>query len=122
MTQFRFTKRSAAQLHVGSADRAPAIQDLVDRVVALAKLSPSEVTDLMETEHGGEVARLDVVELASAAPESLLRSWDSIGHASPAPLTGAQYDRFLRGEHPVDSVELTVEPLELYGANVEVER
>jgi hypothetical protein len=122
MTQFLFTKRSAAQLHVGAVDRAPAIQDLVDRVVALAKLSPSEVTDLLETADGAEVTRLDVVELEGAAPESLLRSWDSIGHASPAPLSAVQYDRFLRGKHPVDSVELTVEPLELYGANVEVER
>ena len=122
MTQFLFTKRSAAELHVGSSERSPAIQDLVDRVVALANLSATDVSDLMDTEKGTELARLDVVELEGADPESYLRPWDSIERASPAPLTDPQYDRFLRGEHPVATVELKIEPLELYGANVEAER
>jgi hypothetical protein len=87
MTQFLFTKRSAGELHVGSSERSPAIQDLVDRVVALAHLSATDVSDVMDTEQGTELARLDVVELQGAAPESYLRPWDSIGQASPAPLT-----------------------------------
>ena len=70
MTQFLFSKRSAAELHVGSSKRSPAIQDLVDRVVALANLSATDVTDLPDTDKGTDLARLDVVELEGAPPES----------------------------------------------------
>lgn len=111
------TKRSAAELFVGTSERSPAIQDLVDRVVAPAHLSATDVSDVMDTEQGTELARLE-----GSDPVSYLRPWDSIGRASPAPLTDAQYARFLRGEHPVATVEPKIEPIELYGANAESER
>jgi hypothetical protein len=33
-------KRSAADLHIGSPDRAPSIQELVDRVIAITAPRP----------------------------------------------------------------------------------
>lgn len=110
-------KRSAADLHVGSADSVPSIGDLVDRIIAISGQTPTELVDTMATESGGTLARLTVVESQRVDPDRFLRSWDSIGRASPAALTGAQYQRFLQGDHPITG-DSTVQPFDLYGADV----
>ena len=115
------SKPLSDNLHVGTAERAPALADLVDRIVAIAKMSATDLATLMGTEEGASIARLDIVEAEGVAPESYLRPWNSIGRASPAALTESQYDKFLTGENPLAAVERKSEPLEIYGAHLERE-
>ena len=112
---------SAAELHIGSSERSPALKDLVDRIVAIARMSATDLNLLMGTEQGADIARLDIVENEGADPENYLRSWDSIGRASPAALSGTQYDVFLRGENPTVVPEQKIEPLELYVPDLKLE-
>jgi hypothetical protein len=121
MTEFTFIKQSADELHVGPAGQSPAPKDVVDRIFAIAKMSATELTELMGTEQGNDLARLPIVEVEGAPPESYLRPWDSIGRASPTALTDNQYDRFLRGEYPTSSIERTDQPIEIYGADLKRE-
>lgn len=110
-------KRSAADLHIGSPDRAPSIQELVDRVIAIAGATPTDLVDFMATVAGGALARVAVVEAEGTDPDRFLRSWNSIGHASPCELTGTQYQRFLQGDYPL-AAESTVQAFALYGAGI----
>lgn len=110
-------KRSAADLHVGSVDSVPSIGDLFGRITAIAAKAPTDLVDSVATESGATLACLTVVESQSVDPDRFLRSWDSIGRASPVALTDSQYQQFLRGDHPV-TVDSTVQHFDLYGADV----
>jgi hypothetical protein len=104
-----------------STDRIVALKDVVSRVVEIAKMTATDLAMLMGTEQGKDIASLKIVEDDGVTPESYLRSWDSIGRASPIPLTEQQYDRFLLGENPTISVEPKSLEIEIYGADLERE-
>jgi hypothetical protein len=50
-----------------------------------------------------------------------MHSWESIEPASPAALTAAQYDSFLRGEKPIANTAQTLHHIEGFGADLEHE-
>jgi hypothetical protein len=120
MTKFTF-HRALPELHLQqgpTAEGSPVIADVVDRVVALAKLSATELAALMGSEEGPDFASLEVTELTGVAPERFLRSWDSIGRASPSALNDQQYDAFLRGENPLAETVIEIDTSEIYGEHL----
>jgi hypothetical protein len=80
-----------------------AFADLVRAVKYLSTLSPTDAAALMGTEDGPRVAKVELATASGAPAPSGLRSWDSVGRASPKALTDTEYDRFLNGEHPKGS-------------------
>ena len=52
MTTYLFTKRAAAELLIDTAEPGASMRDILDRVVALAKHSESDVSNFMQTEAG----------------------------------------------------------------------
>lgn len=122
MTKHLFSKRSTDELHLGAADGAPALKDVVERIVRMANLSATDLAQLMGTPEGHDLAILPIAELPDGTdPDQYLRSWESIAPASPAELTETQYARFLRGEDVLGDAEESAQRLELYGAHLERE-
>ena len=113
-------KTLIADLSFASAPAVPVVHELVERVVAMAKLSPTDLAAAMGTDHGAEIVRLDLDAAcldAGTAPDDYLRPWASIGRADAGTLTDAQYGRFMLGEHP-DAADTERTALELYGAHL----
>jgi len=122
MTEFAFFLRNIDELHVGAKGQSPALKDVVERIVKLAKMSATDLAKLMGTEEGHEIAQLPIAELSgNVDPESYLRPWASIRGASPGELTDAEYESFLRGENPQAADDETPQRIEIYGADVERE-
>jgi hypothetical protein len=122
MTEFAFFLRNIDELHVGAEGQSPALKDVVERIVQLAKMSATDLATLMGTEEGHEIAKLPIVELSgNVDPDSYLRSWSSIEPASPGELTETEYDAFLRGDNPRSTAEQTQRRIEIYGADLERE-
>lgn len=95
-----------AQADPAAAEAVPILRRLVDQVVAIARLSETDLSVLMGTEQGLQLATVGVTASDIASPERYLRSWDSIAHASPVPLTDEQYRQFLQGKAPTPMIEL----------------
>jgi hypothetical protein len=74
MKDIAFFMQATGGLHMRTSDRSPAFKEVVDRIVAIAKMSASELSLLMGTEKGGEIAKVD---FDGENPEKYLRSWDS---------------------------------------------
>jgi hypothetical protein len=107
-----WTKADSEVLYESIPLDAVPLTSVIQRIKYLASLDPTELARKMDTEEGASLAQ---VETEPVELNSLLRPWNAIRRASPEPLTGAQYDAFLKGEHPIADVD------ELYGAHLESE-
>lgn len=122
MTEFAFFLRNIDELHVSAEGQLPAIKDLVERILQMAKMSATDLAKLMGTEEGHKIAQLPIAELSgNVDPDSYLRPWASIRGASPGELTDAEYESFLRGESPQAAGEKAPQRIEIYGADLERE-
>ena len=119
MTTFLFTKRAAAELHIDTAERGAAVRDVLERVVALAKHSETDVSNLMQTEAGQRLVSLNVADLEDGDPDRYSSDWDSVVLATPGPLTDAEYERVLLGEDRKAMGD--IHPVELYGASIKID-
>lgn len=106
-------RKADVTLEIASGGSSPvesvSVRAVIQRISEIAALSPTEAASRMGTEKGSQIARL---ETEAVETEGLLRSWKSIGRASPKPLTDEQYEKFLNGDHPV------TDAAELYGAHL----
>ena len=123
MTEFSFFLNHPDELHIGAEGQSPALKDVVERIVQMAKLSATDLAKLMGTEEGHGLAQLPIKELAeNIDPDRYLRPWASIQGASPGELTDAEYEGFLRGERPHSVTVEAPQRIEIYGADLEQER
>jgi hypothetical protein len=116
MTTFLFTKRAAAELQIDTTEPGAVVRDILERVVALAKRSETDVSDLMQTEAGQRLISLNVADLEDGDPDRYSSDWDSVVLATPEPLTETEYGRVLRGEDR--NASGGDHPVELYGARI----
>jgi hypothetical protein len=119
MTTFLFTKRAAAEFQIDTAERGAVVRDVLERVVALAKESETDISNLMQTEAGQRLVSLNVADLEDGDPESYSSDWDSVVLATPEPLTNAEYERVLLGDDRNATGD--VHPVELYGARIKID-
>ncbi len=120
MTTFLFTKRAAAELQIDTPERGVAMRDIVERVVALAKHSETDISNLMQTEAGERLVSLNVADLEDGDPDRYSSDWDSVVLAAPEPLTDAEYaQRVLLGEDPKATDD--AKSVELYGAGIKID-
>jgi hypothetical protein len=87
-----------------------ALEEVLERIQQIAVMTPTELAVLMGSAEGSKIVDYPIERLDS---RKLLRSWDSVGRASPGPLTEGQYETFLRGQHPLLETPL-------YGAHLEM--
>ena len=119
MTTFLFTKRAAAELQIDTAGPGAVVRDVLERVVALAKHSETDVSSLMQTEAGQRLVSLNVADLEDGDPDRYSSDWDSVVLATPGPLTDAEYERVLLGEDRKAMGD--IHPVELYGASIKID-
>jgi hypothetical protein len=94
------------------------LEMLSRRVWALAQMDPATVADILS---GDERIPLPDVSPSNLAPEKLLRPWDTVVRASPAPLTDRQYRKFLQGEDISSEAIVESEMARTYAANKNLE-
>jgi hypothetical protein len=118
MTTFLFTKRAAAELDIDTAERGSVVRDVLERVVALAKHSETDVSNLMQTAEGQRLVSLNVADMEDGDPDRYSSDWDSVVLATPEPLTDAEHERVLLGEDRNATGDF--HPVELYGARIKI--
>lgn len=91
-------------------DQGMPLDELLRRIQAMARMSPTELAERMDSEEGSQIADFDSEEID---PDSLVRDWDQIGRATPRALEEAQYQAFLQGLHPSEATT------ELYGGDLQ---
>ena len=117
MTTFLFTKRAAADFQIDTEERGAVMRDLLERIVALAKHSETDVGNLMQTEAGQRLVNLNVADLEDGDVDRYSSDWDSVVLATSGPLTDADYEqRVLLGENPKATVD--AQSVALYGAHI----
>jgi len=120
-TNFLMTRRAADKIGIDTDQQAPVLSSLVERIVTLASFSETEISDLMQTEEGHRLVRLQVVDLDGDDPDRFASDWDSVAVATPGPLTDAEYQRMLHGGGEPSETEDSA-PLDLFGAHIEEDR
>lgn len=90
------------------------LEDLVDRVLALSRVSPEDLAIAMDAEEGAQLLGDDIAFVDTPASKGL-RAWRDIVSASPAPLTDEQFRRFLAGNQPLSDEEAEID---IYGGHL----